>query len=142
MRLVQKIKSTVLEKEKNITDSVQCYSDETQIDCNDLKEEREAYVGIPAPAVLPDDPWFGPAPKSNKQKYYEEKVATESKIKEEQRKETTQESKNIHQVMYEMATKNWNTVDETKQSTTMGGSENFQEGPCGWNSGTGMGQYR
>ena len=39
--------------------------------------------------------------------------------------------------MYEIATSNWNTVDETKQS--MGGSENFQEG---WNSGTGMGQYR
>ena len=57
--------------------------------------------------------------------------------KEDQRKEETQEPENIHQVMYEIATSNWNTVDETKQS--MGGSENFQEG---WNSGTGMGQYR
>ena len=39
--------------------------------------------------------------------------------------------------MYEKATKNWNTVKETQ-----GGSENFQEGSGGWNSGTGMGQYR
>ena len=39
--------------------------------------------------------------------------------------------------MYEMATKNWNTVKETQ-----GGSENFQENHGGWNSGTGMGQYR
>jgi hypothetical protein len=95
------------------------------------------YIGVPAPTVLPDDPWFGSAPKSQKAIQHEEKVATESKIKEEQRKETTQESKNIHQVMYEMATKNWNTVKETQ-----GGSENFQENHGGWNSGTGMGQYR
>ena len=97
----------------------------------------ENYVGVPAPAVLEDDPWFGPAPKSDKQNDYEEAVAAESQIKEDQRKEETQEPENIHQVMYEIATSNWNTVDETKQS--MGGSENFQEG---WNSGTGMGQYR
>ena len=97
----------------------------------------ENYTGVPAPAVLEDDPWFGPAPKSDKQNDYEEAIATESQIEEDQRKEETQEPENIHQVMYEIATKNWNTVDETKQS--MGGSENFQEG---WNSGTGMGQYR
>ena len=34
--------------------------------------------------------------------------------------------------MYEIATKNWNTVAETQ-----GGSENFQEGPGGWKSGNG-----
>jgi len=95
------------------------------------------YIGVPAPTVLPDDPWFGSAPKSQKAIQHEEKVATESKTKEEKRKETTQEAKNIHQVMYEMATKNWNTVKETQ-----GGSENFQENHGGWNSGTGMGQYR
>ena len=38
--------------------------------------------------------------------------------------------------MYEIASKNWNTVAETQ-----GGSENFQSGPGGWNSGTGMGQF-
>ena len=39
----------------------------------------------------------------------------------------TKESPNIHQEMYELASKNWNTVKETQ-----GGSENFQEGPGRW----------
>ena len=132
------VKAVTSEKE------LECVVDDEVISCETLGEvycSPEAqgtwWTGIPAPVVLEDDPWFGPAPKSDKQKDYEETVATESQIEEDQRKEETQEPENIHQVMYEMATSNWNTVDETKQS--MGGSENFQEG---WNSGTGMGQYR
>ena len=132
------VKAVTSEKE------LECVIDDEVISCETLGEvyySPEAqgtwWTGVPAPVVLEDDPWFGPAPKSDKQKNYEETVATESQIEEDQRKEETQEPENIHQVMYEMATSNWNTVDETKQS--MGGSENFQEG---WNSGTGMGQYR
>ena len=132
------VKAVTSEKE------LECAVDETTVPCETLGEvyySPEAqgtwWTGIPAPAVLEDDPWFGPAPKSDKQNDYEEAVAAESQIEEDQRKEETQEPENIHQVMYEIATSNWNTVDETKQS--MGGSENFQEG---WNSGTGMGQYR
>ena len=37
---------------------VECAIDETPIDCEDLQEN---YTGIPAPAYLEDDPWFGPA---------------------------------------------------------------------------------
>jgi hypothetical protein len=60
------------------------------------------------------------------------------KMQEEKRREEAgEEPENIHQLMYEMATKNWNTVAET-----LGGSENFQEGPGGWNSGNGMGQFQ
>ena len=132
------VKAVTSEKE------LECAVDETTVPCETLGEvyySPEAqgtwWTGIPAPKVLEDDPWFGPAPKSDKQNDYEETVAAESQIEEDQRKEETQEPENIHQVMYEIATSNWNTVDETKQS--MGGSENFQEG---WNSGTGMGQYR
>ena len=129
------VKAVTSEKE------LECAIDDEIVSCDTLSnEESEAqnYVGIPAPAVLEDDPWFGSAPVSNKQKDYQE--ATE-RLHEDIRKESqtteTVESDNIHQEMYEIATSNWNTVDETKQS--MGGSENFQEG---WNSGTGMGQYR
>ena len=43
----------------------------------------------------------------------------------------------IHAKMYEIATQNWTTVEETQ-----GGSENFQEGPGGWNSGTGLAQFK
>ena len=130
------VKAMTSEKE------LECAVDENTVPCETLGEvyySPEAqgtwWTGIPAPTVLEDDPWFGPAPKSDKQKDYEETVAAESQIEEDQRKEETQEPENIHQVMYEMATKNWNTVDETKQS--MGGSENIQN----WNSGTGMGQF-
>ena len=67
-------------------------------------------------------------------------MAQEAEIKmaeEHQRSEQTCESHNIHAKMYEIATKNWTTVAETQ-----GGSENFQEGPGGWNSGTGANQFR
>ena len=101
-----------------------------------LQKKNENYVGVPAPVILSSDPWFGSATKSEKGIEYEQKIVTESKIQEEQRKETTQEPENIHQVMYEKATKNWTTISETQ-----GGSENFQEGPSGWNSGTGMRQF-
>ena len=129
------VKAVTSEKE------LECAVDENTVPCETLgevyysPEEQGTWTGVPAPVVLEDDPWFGPAPKSDKQKNYEETVATESQIEKDQRKEETQEPENIHQVMYEMATKNWNTVDETKQS--MGGSENIQN----WNSGTGMGQF-
>ena len=129
------VKAVTSEKE------LECAVDENTVPCETLgevyysPEEQGTWTGVPAPVVLEDEPWFGPAPKSDKQKNYEETVATESQIEKDQRKEETQEPENIHQVMYEMATKNWNTVDETKQS--MGGSENIQN----WNSGTGMGQF-
>jgi len=129
------VKAVTSEKE------LECAVDENTVPCETLgevyysPEAQGTWTGVPAPVILEDDPWFGPAPKSDKQKNYEETVAAESQIEEDQRKEETQEPENIHQVMYEMATKNWNTVDETKQS--MGGSENIQN----WNSGTGMGQF-
>ena len=129
------VKAVTSEKE------LECAIDDEIVSCDALSVEEteiQDYVGVPAPAVLEDDPWFGSAPVSDKQKDYQE--ATE-RLHEDIRKESqtaeTVESDNIHQEMYEIATSNWNTVDETKQS--MGGSENFQEG---WNSGTGMGQYR
>ena len=129
------VKAVTSEKE------LECAVDENTVPCETLgevyysPEAQGTWTGVPAPVVLEDDLWFGPASKSDKQKNYEETVAAESQIEEDQRKEETQEPENIHQVMYEMATKNWNTVDETKQS--MGGSENIQN----WNSGTGMGQF-
>ena len=51
----------------------------------------------------------------------------------------TKEPENIHEVMYQKATKNQNT---TVQLNPRGGSENFQSGPGGWTSGTGINQFR
>ena len=47
------------------------------------------------------------------------------------------ESSDIHQKLYDLATANWNTVAEA-QAQYQGGSENFHEGPGGWNSGNGF----
>ena len=83
------------------------------------------YTGVPAPEVLQDDPWFGPAPVSDKGQDYMEKEAEIKQQEEENRQYWTKEPENIHQLMYEMATKNAAT---TLQLDPIGGSENFQGG--------------
>ena len=95
----------------------------------ELKEK--VYTGIPAPAYLEDDPWFGPAPTySQKQLDY---MVQETEIKQKEREENfSVESEDIHQRMYEIATQNTPT---TIQLNPPGGSENV------WMSGTGMGQF-
>ena len=115
---------------------IECAIDEDVVECSEM--DSPPYTGIPAPAYLEDDPWFGPAPeRTEKQKDYMA-IEMEWKIEEEKkRKESGAEPEDIHQKMYEIATKNWNTVSESQ-----GGSENFQEGPGGWTSGTGMGQFK
>ena len=123
---------------------IECAIDEETVPCDTLEdvffspEAQGSWTGIPAPAYLEDDPWFGPAPeRTEKQKDYMA-VEMEWKIEEEKkRKESGAEPDDIHQKMYEIATKNWNTVSESQ-----GASENFQEGPGGWTSGTGMGQFK
>ena len=56
------------------------------------------------------------------------------KQEQENRQYWTNESENIHQEMYDLATKNGKT---TVQLNPVGGSETFQEGPGGWMSSTG-----
>ena len=117
-------------------DKIECSIDDTPIDCKDLQEN---YTGVPAPEYLEDDPWFGPAPvRSEKQLDYMEKETQIKKEEEEKhKKEYNGEPCGMHQLMYEMATSNWNTVQETQ-----GGSENIQEGPGSWNSGNGWSPFR
>lgn len=109
------------------------YKEEFTTDKESKKIDKDTtpYTGTPAPVYLNDDPWFGPAPiPTENQKDYMER---ETKIKQEEKKiksEETCESEDIHAKMYEIATQNWTTVEETQ-----GGSENFQEGPGGWKSG-------
>lgn len=107
--------------DEETTDSVE---DTVVVDEQIEVNESDAYVGVPAPVYLEDDPWFGPSPtKSEKQMDYMEKETEMKKQEEEKRKEYNGEPCNMHQLMYEMATSNWNTVKETQ-----GGSENFQGG--------------
>ena len=105
------------------------------IECAEM--DSPSFTGIPAPAYLEPDPWFAPPVYTEKQVDYMEQ---ETEMKRQEREENfSVEPDDIHQKMYEIATKN--------QSTTLhldppGGSETFQQGPGGWNSGTGMGQFK
>ena len=119
--------TSLLEKKAGIfkEEDIECSVDEQIVDCKELDEDP--YVGVPAPILTPVDDWFSSPygfatkmPLTEKQKDYMEKE-TEIKRAEVQ----TKEPDNIHQLMYEIATKNSAT---TLQLDPIGGSENFLGG--------------
>jgi|TARA_B100000073_G_scaffold338654_1_gene336039 hypothetical protein len=118
---------------RNFEDDIECAIDETIIECEEMDNDS-SYVGVPAPEVLSNDPWFGDPVFSEESKDYMERETEFKKQEEENRQYWTNESENIHQEMYDLATKNGKT---TVQLDPVGGSETFQEGPGGWMSGTG-----
>jgi hypothetical protein len=106
---------------------LECAIDEDKIDCEHLDDDQDkAYVGVPAPILNPIDEWFAapygcPSAVTEKQKDYMEQ---ETEVKQQEQTSSV-EPENIHQVMYEMATKSGAT---TVQLDPIGGSENFQGG--------------
>ena len=106
---------------------LECAIDEDKIDCEHLDDDQDkAYVGVPAPILNPVDEWFaapyGCSPAiTEKQKDYMEQ---ETEVKQQEQTSSV-EPENIHQVMYEMATRSGAT---TVQLDPIGGSENFQGG--------------
>ena len=113
---------------------IECSVDQDEVDCEHLDDDQEkAYTGVPAPVLNPIDEWFAapygcPSAVTEKQKEIESEAFKEEAHKYYQ----TKESPNIHQEMYDLATKNGKT---TTQLDPVGGSETFQEG---WQSGSGM----
>ena len=104
-----------------------------------VEKKQASYTGVVAPITTPTDSWFSEPVKTEKVIAYEKHVA--QKIEEQKFVEAAQpkkESEDIHQQMYDRVTKYWGTWQEELP----GGSENFQSGPGGWNSGTGMGQFK
>ena len=122
-QIINKLFSQKISKE-----DIECAIDENIVDCDHFDDDQDkAYVGVPAPVLTPVDDWFsGPygfateIPITEKQKDYMERE-NEMKMAEDQSKEPD----NIHQLMYEMATKSGAT---TLQLDPIGGSENFQGG--------------
>lgn len=108
---------------------------------NFVRNMVKTHVGIPAPKVLKDDPWFGPAVISDANKEYLKEKEHENFKEEEHKHFETKEPENIHEIMYEMATASQGTSLQRDSIEKLGGSENFHEGPGGWNSGTGWGQF-
>ena len=149
--IIQKLKETIgIFKREQATsvnwpdlideEDIECAIDENVVDCEGEAFKQDAlnyYTGVPAPAYLEDDEWFGPAPiRSRKQIDYMEQ---EMEMKRQEREENfSVEPSDIHQKMYEIATKNHNT---TLDLDPPGGSENFHTGPGGWNSGNGREQF-
>ena len=106
---------------------LECAIDEDKVDCEHLDDDQEkAYVGVPAPVLNPLDDWFSssygcPSVVTEKQKDYMEQET----MMKQQEQNSSIEPANIHQVMYEMATRSGAT---TVQLDPIGGSENFQGG--------------
>ena len=149
--IIQKLKETIgIFKREQATSvnwpdvidekNIECAIDENVVDCEGEAFKQDAlnyYTGVPAPVYLKDDEWFGPAPiRSQKQIDYMEK---EMEMKRQEREENfSVEPSDIHQKMYEIATKNHNT---TLDLDPPGGSENFHSGLGGWSSGNGREQF-
>jgi len=112
-------------------EDIECAIDENTIECNHLDDDQEkAYVGVPAPILNPVDEWFAspygcPPAITEKQQDYMIQEAEIKKQEAENRQYWTKESANIHQEMYDLATKSGAT---TVQLDPIGGSENFQGG--------------
>ena len=104
---------------------IECAIDEDVVECSEM--DSPPYTGIPAPVLTPVDDWFSSpygCPTEKQQDY----MAQEAEIKKqeaENRQYWAKESANIHQEMYEIATKSGAT---TLQLDPIGGSENFQGG--------------
>ena len=104
---------------------IECAIDEDVVECSEM--DSPPYTGIPAPILTPVDDWFS-APygcPTEKQQDYMTQEAEIKKQEAENRQYWTKESANIHQEMYNLATKSGAT---TIQLDPIGGSENFQGG--------------
>jgi hypothetical protein len=141
MGMIKEVLKTIQEvfipKSELIEEEIECAVDDETVDCTEFKEP---YLGVPAPPYLPEDPWF-PAPVLS-EKQLSVKEAHEQAVLDNQiladESGSVVESSDIHQKMYEIATKGSAT---TLQLDPPGGSENFHEGPGGWTSGTGIRQF-
>ena len=104
---------------------IECAIDEDVVECSEM--DSPPYTGIPAPILTPVDDWFsGPyGCPTEKQQDYMVQEAEIKKQEAENRQYWTKESADIHQEMYDLATKSGAT---TVQLDPIGGSENFQGG--------------
>jgi hypothetical protein len=122
--MIKQILSKLFTQKPN---DIECAIDEDKVDCEHLDDDQDkAYVGVPAPILNPVDEWFSssygcPSAVTEKQKDYMEQET----VMKQQEQNSSIEPENIHQVMYEMATRSGAT---TVQLDPIGGSENFQGG--------------
>jgi len=136
--MIKKLKSLIKKVVGISTTEVECAIDEDIVDCKEIDEEP--YVGVPAGIISPIDDWFSTPYNEEVDTVTGEPVAMDSITGESVSYQPPScEPENIHQVMYDMATKNGKHWEQ-------GGSETFQQNVNldnhTWQSGTGWGQYR
>ncbi len=158
--MIKKIKDTIKNFLLKETD-IECAVDNQTVKCEDLEApavecgpghltqgygwfggRSEGYTGtVPAPRTLNEDPWFGPAPDTERSVELKQILISEQILEEEHYEEYTEkpvtikEPENIHEVLYQMATENVATTLSLNPLPTFGGgSESYQEP---WMSGVG-----
>ena len=118
------IRKVFIPRSEFLDDEVERSIDNEKVDC---KELEPPYLGVPAPVMMPIDEWFTDSNiepvKTEKQITHEEML--EEAARREEENDQSKEPKDIHQKMYEMATRSGST---TLQLNPIGGSENFQGG--------------
>lgn len=121
------------------TTDIECSIDEEIVDCKEI--DAEPYVGVPASPFTPVDDWFFTP--YNTEDNITQDIVTGEPVKIDpitgEYAAPSVEPENIHEVMYQEATKNG-------MHWRQGGSETFQgnvnlDGNT-WQSGTGWSQYR
>ena len=131
--MIRKLKSLIKKVVGISTTEVECAIDDDIVECQEI--DLESYVGVPACVTTPLDDWF--APPYNMEVNTARDVVTGQPLNYDPiTGEAYYEPDDIHEIMYEQATKNGLPWDQ-------GGSETFQENvDLDWTSGTGWGQYR
>jgi hypothetical protein len=115
--MISRFKSLIKNVVGISTTKIECSIDEETVDC---KTFTQPYVGVPAPSILKNDAWFGEPTMSEQQKEIADDISVNMDGGVGGSWKVNNEPENIHQVMYEISTKNSNTLNQ-------GGSETFQE---------------
>ena len=116
--MISRFKSLIKNVVGISTTKIECSIDEETVDC---KTFTQPYVGVPAPTVLKNDIWFGEPTMSEQQKEFaSDNIIVNMDGGVGGSWKVDNEPENIHEVMYELSTKNGNTLSQ-------GGSEVFQE---------------
>ena len=79
---------------RNFEDDIECAIDETIVECEEMDNDP-SYVGVPAPEVLSNDPWFGDPVLSEESKDYMERETEFKKQEQENRQYWTNESETV-----------------------------------------------
>lgn len=100
-----------------------------------IEMDKKQHKTVPAPRVLSDDPWFGPAVISDEAKDYLVQKFEDDMARVYDKSGNRKEPDNIHELMYKMYSDGM-TAQQLPWASIQ------KNTPPLWQSGTGMGQFR